>query len=58
MKLNIDITKQPNLVGIHVIFEDGTKKVVGEIESANKETLKVIILLLHYFQLFVKHYLA
>ena len=23
VKLNIDITKQPNLVGIHVIFEDG-----------------------------------
>lgn len=43
VKLNIDITKQPNLVGIHVIFEDGTKKVVGEIESANKETLKVNI---------------
>lgn len=43
VKLSIDITKQPNLVGLHVVFDDGHKKVVGEIESANKETLKVNI---------------
>lgn len=43
VKLSIDITRQPNLVGIHVVFEDGQKKVVGEIESANKNTLKVNI---------------
>ena len=24
IKLDIDITKQPNLVNLHVIFEDGT----------------------------------
>ena len=29
VKLNIDITKQPKLVGIHVFFENVTKKLVG-----------------------------
>lgn len=43
VQLSVDINQQPNLVGIHVIFEDGIKKVVGEIESANKEILKINI---------------
>ena len=42
--LDVDITKQPNLVGLHLIFEDGDKKIVGEIISANTEYLKANIL--------------
>ena len=29
IKLAIDINKQPNLVGLHVVFEDETKKIVA-----------------------------
>ena len=29
--LSIDITNQPNLVNLHVVFEDGDTKVVGEV---------------------------
>ena len=32
IKLDIDITTQPNMVNLHVIFEDGTdRKVVAEV---------------------------
>ena len=42
IKLAIDINEQPNLVGLHVIFEDDTdRKVVGEIESTNQTHMKV-----------------
>ncbi len=41
--LAIDITKQPNIVGLHVIFEDNNKMIVGEIENVNRETMKVKI---------------
>lgn len=44
IELAIDITKQPNLVGLHVIFEDGNKKIVGEIENISKQTMKVNII--------------
>ena len=38
IKLEIDITQQPNLVNLHVIFEDGTdKKIVAEVANVNKE---------------------
>ena len=37
IKLGIDINKQPNLVNLHVIFEDGTnRKVVAEIVNVNQ----------------------
>ena len=37
IKLDIDINEQPNLVNLHVIFEDGsTKKVVAEIANVNQ----------------------
>ena len=37
VKLDIDITEQPNLVGLHVIFDDGTdRKKVAEIVNADK----------------------
>ena len=37
IKLDIDIAEQPSLVNLHVIFDDGTKKTVGEIANADKE---------------------
>ena len=43
IKLSVDISQQPNLVGLHVVFEDGTKKIVGQIENANKEKITTSI---------------
>ncbi len=37
IKLDIDIDSQANLVNIHTVFEDGNKKIVGEITSIDKE---------------------
>ena len=40
IKLDIDITTQPNMVNLHVIFEDGTdRKVVAEVANANRVNL-------------------
>ena len=37
IKLNVDINNQPNLVNLHVVFEDGSdRKVVAEIGNANQ----------------------
>ena len=43
IKLSIDITQQPNLVNLHVVFDDGKKKVVGEIANTNREKMTVTI---------------
>ena len=38
VKLNIDITEQPNLVNLHIVCEDDAgKKIVAEIANTNKE---------------------
>lgn len=40
IKLEIDINEQPNLVNLHVIFEDGTdRKVVAEVANVNQTTM-------------------
>ena len=40
VKLSIDINEQPNLVNLHVVFEDDTdRKVVAEIANTNQEVL-------------------
>ena len=40
INLSIDINEQPNLVNLHVIFEDGTdRKVVAEIANTNKKQM-------------------
>ncbi len=40
IKLGIDINQQPNLINIHVVFEDGTdRKVVAEIVNTNQTTM-------------------
>ena len=43
IKLSIDINNQPNLINLHVIFEDGTQKIVGEIVNIGQEILKANI---------------
>ena len=37
IKLEIDIAEQPSLVNLHVVFDDGVKKIVAEIANTNKE---------------------
>ena len=44
VKLSIDINSQPNLVGLHVIFEDGDNKVVGEVVNVNQTKMVANIL--------------
>lgn len=40
IKLDIDINEQPNLVNLHIIFDDGSgKKVVAEIANVNQTTM-------------------
>ena len=40
IKLDIDINQQPNLINLHLVFEDGTdRKVVAEIVNVNQTTL-------------------
>ncbi len=43
IELAIDITKQPNLAGLHLIFEDGNKKIVAEVESVTRTNIKAKI---------------
>lgn len=43
IKLAIDITTQTNLINVHVIFEDGDKKIVGEIINIDVDTAKISI---------------
>ena len=44
VKLSIDINEQPNLVNLHVVFEDDTdRKVVAEIANTNLEKLTATI---------------
>lgn len=44
VKLSIDINKQPNLINLHVVFEDGNTKVVGEIVNVNQTELFATII--------------
>ena len=43
IKLIIDITTQANLINVHVVFEDGIKKIVGEIINVGTDTAKIAI---------------
>ncbi len=43
VRLAIDINNQPNLVNLHIVFEDEEHKVVGEIVNVNQEVLKANI---------------
>ena len=39
INLDIDITSQPNLVGLHVVFENEEKRIVGEIAKTSKSEM-------------------
>ena len=41
VQLAIDINQQPNLVNLHVVFENGDERVVGEI--ANVDQTKMLV---------------
>ena len=41
--MEIEIEKQANLMNLHVVFENGPTKIVGEIMNSTKTTLKVNI---------------
>lgn len=43
IKLAIDINKQPNLVCLHVVFEDETKKIVAEIVNVSQTEMTAVI---------------
>ena len=43
VKLAVDINSQSNLINLHVIFEDGVKKIVGEIVNVSQTQLMVNI---------------
>lgn len=43
VRLTIDINNQSNLVNLHVVFEEGVKKIVGEIVNTNQKQMIVNI---------------
>lgn len=43
VKLAVDINSQSNLINLHVIFEDGAKKIVGEIVNVSQTQLTINI---------------
>lgn len=43
MELAIDINKQPNLVGLHVVFEDSDKKIVAEIVNVTQDVMTTVV---------------
>lgn len=46
IKLAININEQPNLVNLHVVFEDGSsKKVVAEIANVNQTRMYALSLI-------------
>ena len=44
IELGIDVEKQPNLVNIHVVFENDNKRVVGEIIDMDKTEARIMLL--------------
>ena len=43
IKLNIDITKQVNLINLHVVMENGDSKIIGEIVYSNRNSMYINI---------------
>ena len=43
VQLAVDLSSQMNLINLHVVFEDGKVKVVGEIKDLTKTTAKIAI---------------
>ena len=44
VKLSIDINTQPNLIGLHLVFEDGKNKVIAEVVNVTQTQLTANIL--------------
>ena len=42
INLNIDISNQTNLINLHVIFEDETKKIVGDVKEGERKCLQFL----------------
>ena len=40
IKLNININEQPNLVNLHLIFEDDKKRILGEVDDLDGDLVK------------------
>ena len=36
IKLDIDITQQPNLIKLHIVFENENERIIGEISSVTR----------------------
>ncbi len=43
VELAIDINKQPNLIGLHIVFEDDNKKIVAEIVSVTQDIMTTVV---------------
>lgn len=39
IKLDIDINQQPNLIKLHVVFENGNEKIIGEVASVTQSEM-------------------
>ncbi len=43
VKLSIDINKQPNLIGLHVVFEDDVKHIVAEVVNVSQTEMTAVV---------------
>ena len=44
LQINKDAGEINDLINLHVVFEDENKKILGEIDSINEDTIKVTFL--------------
>lgn len=44
IELSIDMTNQPNIIGLHIVFEDQNKRILGEVQGINKSILTASII--------------
>ena len=43
VKLGLDVSNQPNLINVHVVFSENDTKIVGEIVNIDKDICKIAI---------------
>lgn len=44
LKIDFDVTKYGNLMNVHTVFDDGQKKIVGEILKVTMDTLTIAVI--------------
>lgn len=44
LKIDFDVTKYGNLMNVHTVFDDGQKKIVGEILKVTTDTLTIAVI--------------